>query len=317
MKMKIEIRLILLTFMVMLTNIIMAQQEAMTAQYLTNKLFINPGYAGYRDAPNVVATYRSQWIGFKGAPQTSMIMFDKALKNDDFAVGGGMIYDKAGPASLFGISADFAYRARLTNRATLSFGMKASLDMYQVSLSDLALTSEHYGQVDDFFINNQKGVMLPNIGFGAYYFKRDQFIGVSIPRMIRNKLEKKGTLNYLALDGRQEPTIYIMAGKIYKINRDVKFQPNVLIKGEWGAPLSLGLFTNFLLMDQFTVGAFCHFKENMGLLFQWQMDKKLKVGYSVDFPTNAIIATNFGSHEITFTYGIATQKKRIVYPRYF
>jgi hypothetical protein len=70
-------------------------------------------------------------------------------------------------------------------------------------------------------------------------------------------------------------------------------------------------------MDQFTFGAFSHIGENAGLLAQWQVDKKIRIGYSVDVATNALIRTNFGSHELIASYALATKRKRIIYPRYF
>lgn len=298
-------------------NILRAQQDAMTTQYVVNKLFVNPAYAGYREAPNVLLLQRNQWIGFQGAPRTSVLSFDMPLKKHEFAIGGTMMLDKAGPASKFGLSVDFAYRIRLSNRGTLSFGAKASFEMLQVNLVDLNLISEYYGVMDEAFMNNANGVALPNIGWGVYYFDRTSFLGVSMPKMILNKLERRGTEQYTLLRGRQIPTFNLMAGKVWKINKKMKIQPNFVMRGVWGAPLSVGLYGNVIFLEQLTAGLFCHFGENIGLLGQWQVNKQLKVGYSVDVPTNALIRTGFGSHEILVQYAMATKKKRIVYPRYF
>jgi hypothetical protein len=61
-------------------------------------------------------------------------------------------------------------------------------------------------------MNNEKGLLLPNIGFGAYYFKKDYFIGVSAPKMFRLKMEKRSSPLFDELSGRQEPTIFLMGG---------------------------------------------------------------------------------------------------------
>ncbi|MFN8776733.1 MAG: PorP/SprF family type IX secretion system membrane protein [Flavobacteriales bacterium] len=299
------------------TGSLLGQQDAMNAQYIMNKLFINPAYAGYKEQPTFVAVHRSQWVGFEGAPVTTMVSFDTPLKEDEFAAGGTMMFDKVGPQTRYAFTADFAYRTRLTNRATLCFGAKATAEIYQANLTDLSLTSDFTGGIDDSFLNNTRGVFLPNIGFGAYYHKRDHYVGLSVPRVIRNKLEKPGTAEFELLAGRQEPSLIITAGKIWKVNKQVQVQPNVVIRSIWGAPMSIGAFFNVIMMKQFTAGVYSHIGENAGALFQWQVNKQIRVGYSFDVATNQLISTNFGSHELVASYMIPTRKKKIVYPRYF
>jgi type IX secretion system PorP/SprF family membrane protein len=298
-------------------NLANAQQDAMNTQYVVNKLFFNPAYAGYREGKSITLCQRNQWIGFAGAPSTSLISYDAPLKKDEFAMGGSMFYDKVGPASKFGLMIDFAYRMKLTNRATLAFGLKATLEMYQVNLTSINLTSTYYGQTDEAFLFNSQGVPLPNIGFGVFYFKRDFYMGLSMPRMVLNKLERRSNENYSFLKGRQIPTFHYTIGRIWKINKKIKIQPNLIVRGVWGAPLSVGVYANAIFLDQITAGVFYHIGENMGIMGQWQLNRQLKVGYAVDVPLNALIRTSFGSHEVILQYVLGSKRKRIVYPRYF
>ena len=79
----------------------------------------------------------------------------------------------------------------------------------------------------------------------------------------------------------------------------------------------MGALVNVIYMDQLYIGGYYNFKEVAGALIQWQVDKKWKVGYSVDFGTNALIRSNYGSHEIMVNYSVGSKRRRIVYPRYF
>lgn len=309
--------ILILTLGILSANGARAQQDAVTSQFIMNKMFINPGYTGYREQPTLVAVHRSQWVGFKGAPSTQVFSFDTPLKKNELAAGGGLMHDKLGPTSRLGISGYFAYRTRLTNRATLSWGATASLQLYQANMTDLALTSDYYGQIDDAFMYNTKGLLIPNLGFGAYYHKKDHFIGISAPSMIRPRLEKRKSPVYETLNGRYEPTIYLMGGKIYKVNKDLNIQTSALFRGTFNSPLSLGFYASAIYLKNYNMGIFYTFRENLGLSFQWQIDKQLKVGYSVDIATNTLIRTNYGSHELAVNYTLPTKKKRIVYPRYF
>jgi len=294
-----------------------AQQEPITSQFIMNKMFINPGYTGYKEQGTFTAMHRSQWVGFKGAPMTQIISFDTPLKKNQLAAGGAIIHDKLGPTSRIGLMGDFAYRTRLTNRATLSWGAQVSMDVFQMNLTDLTLASDYYGTFDEAFMQNTKGLIVPNIGFGAYYYKKDHFIGLSAPKMLRPKLEKKSSMAYSLLDGRNEPIIYLMGGKMFKVNKDLMIQGSTLIRTQWNAPMSIGLYCNAHYMKQFNLGLFYYFAENAGVMFQWQVDKQFKFGYSLEIPTSALIRTGWGSHELVASYAMASKKKRIVYPRYF
>lgn len=309
--------MLILSLVVLIGQSASGQQDAVNSQFIMNKMFINPGYTGYREQPTIVAVHRSQWIGFKGAPSTQVLSFDTPLKKNELAAGGGLMHDKLGPTSRLGLSGYFAYRTRLSNRATISWGATASVQLYQANMTDLALTSDFYGQNDESFMYNTKGLLIPNIGFGAYYFKKDHFIGISSPSLLRPKLEKRTNPVYEMLNGRYEPTIYLMGGKIFKVNKDLNMQGSALFRGTFNSPLSLGFYANAIYMKNYNLGIFYHFRENLGLSFQWQIDKQLKVGYSVDIATSTLIKTNYGSHELAVNYALPTKKKRIVYPRYF
>jgi type IX secretion system PorP/SprF family membrane protein len=294
-----------------------AQQEAMYTQMVYNKQHMNPAYVGYREVLNVTASHRSQWVGFKGAPNTQIISFETPLKVDELAMGAGIMHDKIGPTRETQLSVDFSYRLRLVNRATLAFGAKASVGLYQANLVDVDLTSDYYGQEDEYFMTNPKSAILPNAGFGVYYYSKKYYISLSSPKMIRNKRDPKGYKLHDVLFGKTEPTVYFMAGYSHKINREYKLQPNIIAKGVANSPVSVGLLVNLIYMDQLYIGAYYNFKEVAGALIQWQVDKKWKIGYALDFATNEMIRTNYGSHEIMVNYSVGNKRKRIVYPRYF
>lgn len=294
-----------------------AQQEAIYAHFVNHQGIINPGYTGYRESANVTVMHRSQWVGFKGAPNTDYVIFDTPLRWDEVAVGGMLMFDKIGPTSELSMSGDISYRLRLRNRSTLSFGLKGTMSLYQVNLMDLDLISDYYGGTDDLFDYNPGGLLLPNAGAGVFYHKTDWFLGLSCPRILRNRLESKESMVYEGLTGRTEPTLYLTGGKTFKIDRDFKVKVTNLTRATSNAPLSTGIFASLIIMDQFDVGGFYFYKEVAGAFFTWTPNKKWSFSYSADFATNALITTNYGSHEVAVNYYLKGKRKRIVYPRYF
>lgn len=300
-----------------------AQQESMFTQFVYNTQLINPAYVGYKEALSITAHHRSQWVGFKGAPNTSTVSIYSPLKKQEIAIGAVMAYDKIGPSSEASLQADIAYRMRLSNRATLAFGAKVSAGLYQVRLSELDLTSNYYNltgrpvQYDESFAYNTSGVILPNVGFGMYYYKKNYFLGISSPKMIQNKLEKRSSELYSLLEGTSRPTLYLQGGYLFEIDRDFKLQPTGIVKMTQNAPVSIGAFVNAIFIDKIRVGAFYHLFETGGAIVQYQLNDQMRVGYSIDLPVNKLITTNFGSHEVMFNYLFNYRRKRIVYPRYF
>ncbi len=296
----------------------LAQQESSNSQFMMNKLYLNPGYAGYKEVKNITLIHRNQWVGFKGAPMTTSLAYDSPLKNTALAVGGNLRFDKIGPITQTGIYGSFAIRNRLSNSATISWGLSGSLDMLQVKLTDLVLTSDFYGKPEDAaFMYNVKGRLLPNVGFGAYYTKGEHFIGLSCPKMLRPKLNKEVTPQISSLSGKYEPTIYIMGGKQFKISKDFEMQGSVLVRAVWNAPMSIGLFANTIIYKEFNVGLNYNLRESIGLMCQWQINTETKVGYSFDVSTNQMIRANWGSHELALNHILSPKETRVASAKLF
>ena len=53
-----------------------AQQDPMVSQYMFNGLYLNPAYAGSHDYWSSTLSYRNQWVGFEGAPETEIAAVD-------------------------------------------------------------------------------------------------------------------------------------------------------------------------------------------------------------------------------------------------
>jgi type IX secretion system PorP/SprF family membrane protein len=61
-----------------------------------NGLLINPAYAGSRDALAINLTYRKQWVGFDGAPTTSLMSVHSPIKKRRIGMGLQLWSDRIG-----------------------------------------------------------------------------------------------------------------------------------------------------------------------------------------------------------------------------
>ena len=63
------------------------QHIPVTSSYMYNGLYINPAYAGSRDALSLDVFGRKQWVGVDGAPTTAMLSAHLPLKNENIGLG--------------------------------------------------------------------------------------------------------------------------------------------------------------------------------------------------------------------------------------
>lgn len=316
-------RLGILSFCVLASSILSiglkGQQEAMNAQFIMNTMVINPGYTGYKEVQSITMNHRSQWIGFDGAPITTSVGFDMVLpRNKELAFGGNLMHDKIGPTSELSLTGNFAYRFQTSRSSHLSIGLKGYFGLFQARFTSLKLTSEVFGTEDVNFSYNPSNQSLVNFGVGAYYHSEDYFIGISSPRIMKNRIDDNPDLMiYNTVRGRTQPTYYFMAGYIFPCNMWVDFQPALITRATAGAPLSMALYGTFILKDRWRIGGFYGYREVAGFILQMQLNDKMRIGYSFDLATNELIITNFGSHELSLTYDFKSFRKRVVYPRRF
>src|ERR1041385_4429039 len=111
------------------STLAIAQQDPQFSQYMFNKLFMNPAYAGMRRAFCVSAIYRNQWNGFEGAPNTGVFSADLALPDNDNGITGGgvglnVMYDKLGFENNVSFRGNYSLHIRFDDDRRLGIGVE-------------------------------------------------------------------------------------------------------------------------------------------------------------------------------------------------
>lgn len=290
-----------------------AQQEAMFTHYMFNTLNINSGYAGSRDALSVVAVNRNQWVGFNGAPVTQSIAMHSPLYKKSLAGGLTVMKDKIGPTALTSAAIDLAYRMKISDNSTLSFGLKGGLNLFTSQLSTLDLNN----QADQSFADNFKSKMMPNFGFGVYYQAPKFYAGLSTPRIVENKTTSSTVSGGNLMSNQRH--YYLIAGGLLKLTPRLQMRPSTFVKATIGAPVEVDITSLFVVDDLFWGGAMFRTNDAAGLLFGININRQLQFGYSFDWSYAINKATpKASSHEIMLRYDfIFRDKEKIRSPRYF
>lgn len=284
-----------------------AQQEAQFTQYMDNTLFINPAYAGSRQAMNITAIHREQWVGIDGAPRSTTLSIHSPLAINNVGLGLTMVNDKIGPLNQTMLYADVSYSLRFKNtESRLAFGLKAGINIVNLKTSNLSTTSPN----DPSFVNNVRNKINPNFGFGVYYHAPKFFVGVSTPKILEPALSTQK-------DAVEKRHYFLIGGGIFDIHKHWKLRPTAHLKLTVGAPLSIDLSLATIYREKFWLGAMYRWGDSFGAFFQYQFTTQFKAGFAYDQTVSKLMRHNKGTYELLLSYDFIFKKKALASPRYF
>jgi type IX secretion system PorP/SprF family membrane protein len=286
-----------------------AQQDAMYSQYMFNYLLVNPGYAGSRDVLSVTGMYRKQWINVDGAPSTLTFSADMPIANERMGLGLTVFKDQIGKEGNTGVYGSYAYRVRLTQKGTLSFGANLGFTQYSADLANVALNSSN---PDNAFSGNIREIN-PNFGLGLFYSTDKFYLSVAIPHVIDSKLGDLSNLGRSLL----RRHYFLGAGLVFPVSPNVKLKPSTLVKIVEGAPIEGDFNLNAWYVDKIGLGVSYRTGDAIVAMLEFQATTGLRFGYSYDITTTRLARYASGTHEIMVRYEFATLKKKIITPRYF
>lgn len=285
-----------------------AQQDAQYTQYMYNTININPAYAGSRGALSVFGLYRTQWVGLDGAPETSSFSLNTPLENSNLGLGVSLVNDKIGPTNENTFSADLSYTVPTSQTFKLSFGIKATANLFSLDVNKLR--PEHQGDPQFQDLNSK---FSPNVGAGIYYHSDKAYIGLSVPNFIEtNRYDDNDTAIF-----KDKINYYLIAGYVFDLDPYIKFKPAVLTKMVEGSPLQVDLSANFMFNDKFVAGLAYRWSAALSAMAGFQVTDGLFIGYSYDRETTRLNNYNSGSHEIFLRFEFFNNYSRITSPRFF
>lgn len=309
-----------------------AQQEVMYSQYMFNTLAINPSYAGSRDVLSLTALGRYQWLGVNGAPTTYSFTLDMPVKNEKMGLGIMAYTDAIGVSRTTGMNIPYAYRVKIGSKSTLAMGVQMGLDYISNNLSNVA----NIGINDPVFSEaNNVNKMFPNAGIGMFLSNDKSYVGLSVPKIIENKLSSY-TVDGQTYETKQRRHFFLMAGFVAG-KGNVKVKPSVMLRYTKAAPIGLDANINFWFRDKIALG-FSARKSQATLsgqdvmdalvgIFELQLTPQLRMGYSYDYNMTSLNSisktgkanrlTGTPTHEGLLRYEFGYSKNKILTPRYF
>lgn len=290
------------------------QQEFMLSQYMFNGLFLNPAYSGTHSFAEATALYRTQWVGFDGAPTTQTFGIDGPISNELMGLGLTFSNDKIGDTRQTQVFANYSYHLFLDEegKTRLSFGLRAGFSDYSAKLTETKV----FDNGDPVFSENQTNAFVPKFGAGVYLYSKLWYAGLSVPTLFAADKNIRFDING-ANDRYFESHAYLTAGYVFKTNSGLAIKPSFLIKYLHNAPVELDLNCNLLIKNTFWIGASYRTGDAVVGILEYDIGTNFRVGYAYDFNTSALSDYNSGSHEIMLSFKFGKETIKTKSPRYF
>ncbi len=300
--------IVLVILLVTSGGYLFAQQDMLYSQYIFNGLAINPAYAGYKQALNIQAFTRLQWIGIDGAPRAySAIVDGVAGEKKNVGWGGQISSETKGAANTISVYGTYAYRLSLNRRGDrLTMGLSAGLSYQNIDRNKLTPQ-----ELNDPTLEGIHGEARPDFRFGAYYDMPYFYAGISVTDIFANFTYAK-----------RVPHMYLTVGGLIILSEAVKLKPAMMLREDFSGPTNADFNIFGIFADRVWLGVGYRtgvpFKGNlssadkllvtnaMSFLVQVYATESLSIGYSYDHNLNGFPATQ----EITIGYTFKSQNVR-------
>lgn len=300
--MKIIIRTLYLTLLLLPFTVINAQQEPHFVHNMYNNMFYNPGFVGSVGGICATGLYRQQWVGFKDddgnnvAPLTYNINIHSPVTILHGGIGLNVYSDKLGYQREIGFKLMYAYRIDI---GMGNLGIGVQLDLMN-SYRDWDYIMNHITtEKDDPLLQDKAGEesdMVFDFGLGIQYFIPDKFyVGLSSTRILEStsdKLVYQYKRHYF-LTGNYEITFrnnsaYVLEPSLFIGSDLVKTEYDLALRLIYNNKVWGGVsYSNFRVYDPLSV--------LLGVSI-----KDIRIGYAYTIPTSAIGSS--GSHEVMVGY---------------
>lgn len=288
-----------------------AQQDPMVSQYMFNGLYLNPAYAGSHDYWSSTLSFRTQWVGFDGAPMTTIAAVDGPIRSKNMGLGMILMNDQIGVTRQNAAVFNYAYQLKTGEDSKLAMGVNAGISQFSAKLTDLTVWDQ-----DQVFQNDLRSKILPRFGVGLYHFSKKHYVGFSIPTLLA--YQKGIDFNFDISRASFLRRHYLLtAGYVFNTSEDIKLRPSVLFKYLPNAPLQMDLNLSTVYKDMFWVGLSWRSGDALIALVEYQANKRFRVGYAYDITYSKLRNHSSGSHEIMIGIDFGKELVKVKTPRYF
>lgn len=271
-----------------------AQNEFNVTQYMIHQPIINMASITANDQINAAALHRQQWVGFDGAPATSLFSVNGPIGLTNLHIGGIASYDRIGANAITKVDLGVAYRVMFSKKNYLGLALKGGIVNTASDYSNMYLNDSG----DPEFPEAGLSVIQPDFGFSSYYFNEDFYAGFAIPSFFRNRNFYDNTQLVVPEDFHYFTTV----GYQFGINESMDLGVSTFIKGVLGAPIQFDLNAQLFYNDFIGFGISYRSSNDLAGIISIKFLEKFTFAYSYDFGFSDVARYHNNTHEFTLIF---------------
>ena len=286
-------------FLVLLLQQVLSQQDPLSSQYMFNTLTYNPGVAGTSGMICATALNRQQWVGFTGAPATTVFNISAPVSLFGIKSGVGLVVesDKIGFDKNINLSASYSY---LMNFGPGKLGIGLNLGMlnttltpnWQIPLGDTFTPASG----DPLIPETKESVVAFDAGLGLYYKTDKYYASLSVTHINQPKIKfTKGT-PYISRH------YYLTGGYTLQLpNPSLELLPSLFAFSD-GKVVQFTLTSLVRYNKKVWGGVSYRAGDALIGIVGLELFNGIRLGYSYDFTISDMGKTSSGTHEFMINY---------------
>ena len=253
----------------MITSSLFADVIHNPAQYATKKTFD--------------LLHTSRWIGFTGAPGTTLLTAKINTENNKVSFGGVFRDDIIGAQSQTEISGFYSYSFKAVENLFIDMGISGGIRTIKLDNTMLNV----YDNSDPVYSANLNTIF-PNMGLGISMRYNHWFLSISSPSIFTSFFTFKNDYDVVY---RRRMHTYVNVGRknITLSNVDnLSMEAFLLYVSAPGAPAAILFKSNWLYKEKIGFSANINLRSSMGFSLSYLIKKKYRLLYGYDFATTEL-----------------------------
>jgi len=278
---------------------VLSQQDPLSSQYMFNTLTYNPGIAGTSGMICATALNRQQWVGFDGAPSTTLFNISAPVSLFKRKHGIGVIIesDNIGFDKDINLSLAYSYLVDL-NIGKLGIGINLGMLNKTLQPTWSIPSGDGFTQPDQdpLIPVNKESFVAFDAGLGIYLKSEKYYGSFSLTHINQPKIKFTKGEPYISRH------YYLTAGYTLQLpNPSLELLPSFFVYSD-GKVAQLNVTSILRYNKKVWGGVSYRAGDALSGLVGIELYNGIRIGYSYDFPMTDIRKSTSGSHEFMVNY---------------
>ncbi len=281
-----------------------SQNDILINQYSQNMFVLSSSYSALSGGTEANVYYKKLWAGFSDSPDFSQLTLSGPVKGKKLGLGLNVSYQQLGLFSYLNAQVSCAYKVKLNDINTLSFGLQGGIKRLQVNFEKI--NALHSDELMDY--PKLQSSTLPTADFSVSY-KRKGFIAfVSANQLLQGKFNYQDATYQPSLTSRLIP--YYVAGLTWDkaINTQFNNMAVLIYRSHQGLPVQIEVADIITWRNKISGGLGYRQSYTAYALARFQVIPNLLIGYSYEYNLNKLNQYTRGGHEVNLSLRLGNFK---------